>query len=99
MTDTTLTIRLPSALKAEFLAAAQESDFTAAELIQDFMRDFAMGDLPQPLDGEYWAFVAEKIELAEEDIRAGRVYSSEEVEAYFAKKRAGLAVEILDKAA
>lgn len=99
MTDSTLTIRLSAKLKAEFLAVARANHRTGAQLIREFVDDYLIGELPQPEEEGYWEFVEAKIDLAEADIRAGRYYAHDEVEAYFARKRGGETLPLMDKAA
>jgi predicted transcriptional regulator len=81
----TFTIRVDDELKNAFTAAAKAKDRTAGQLIRDFMRDYI---LKARDDDAYEAWYTRKVEAGRADAAAGRVHSSEEVEAHFAKLRA-----------
>lgn len=88
MTESTFTIRVEDDLKAAFAEAAKAQDRTGAQLIRDFMRDFVQRTREQD---SYEDWFRRKVGAGLADLRAGRVSPADEVEAYFASRRADLA--------
>lgn len=85
MSETTFTFRLDEELKAAFTTAAKAHDRTGAQLLRAFMRDYLR---TQEEAAGYDAWFRRKVEVGLAAARAGRVTPSEEVEAYFAERRA-----------
>jgi len=83
--DTLLTARIEPELHQAFMAAAAAMDRPASQIVRELVRDFVQRKQSQE---EYDAFLARKVAAGLADIAAGRTYSSEEVEAEFAVKRA-----------
>jgi predicted transcriptional regulator len=85
MAETTVIVRVEGELKAAFTAAAKAADRTTSQLLREFMRDYVKRQTEQE---EYDAWLVEKVETGRAAARDGHVKSSEEVEAYFAQRRA-----------
>lgn len=85
MPETTVVVRVDEELKAAFTGAAKAADRTTSQLLRDFMRDYVRQQVEQ---ADYDAWLREKVEAGRTAVREGRVQSSEEVEAYFARRRA-----------
>lgn len=85
MPETTFTFRVEEELKAAFTAAAKAHDRTGAQLLREFMRDYLRA---QEEAAGYAAWFRRKVEAGIAAARAGQVTPSEEVEAYFAERRA-----------
>ncbi len=85
MSEANIIVRVEDELKKAFSKAAKMADRTVSQLLRDFMRDFVKTQLEK---AEYDAWVRSKVAEGMADVRCGRVKSSEEVEAYFAAKRA-----------
>lgn len=85
MTEATVIVRVEGELKAAFTDAAKAADRTASQLLRDFMRDYVRRQAEQ---ADYDAWLRQKVEAGRAAIQEGRVKSSEEVEAYFAQRRA-----------
>jgi predicted transcriptional regulator len=84
MTDATFTFRVDEELKDAFSEAAKANDRTGAQLLRDFMRDFVQ---QQQEKAEYDAWFRRAVQKGLDSANAGRVVSSEEVEAEAAKWR------------
>ena len=84
MAESTFTFRVDADLKRQFAEIAKSRDRTGAQLIRDFMREAIAR---QQEEAEYDAWFRAKVQQGLDDAAAGRVYSSEEVEEYFAKLR------------
>ena len=80
--EAVFTLKLEPELRDAFMAAAKAADRPASQLVREFMRDYVQQD------GEYVAWLQRKVDEARADIAAGRVHSQDEVEAYFAGRRA-----------
>ncbi|WP_332719385.1 CopG family ribbon-helix-helix protein [Pelagibacterium mangrovi] len=87
MAESTFTFRVDEDLKKQFAEIAKSKDRTGAQLIRDFMREAIA---KQQEEAEYDAWFRAKVQQGLDDAAAGRVYTSEEVEEYFAKLRAEL---------
>jgi len=85
VSEASVIIRIEGELKAAFTRAAKTADRTTSQLLRDFMRDYVKRQAEQ---AEYDAWLREKVEAGRAAIREGRVSSNEEVEAYFAQRRA-----------
>lgn len=85
MTEATVIVRVDDELKTAFTEAAKAADRTTSQLLRDFMRDYVKRQAEQ---AEYDAWLREKVEAGRKAVREGRVASSEDVEAYFAQRRA-----------
>jgi predicted transcriptional regulator len=85
MAEATVIVRVEDELKTAFAEAAKKADRTASQLLRDFMRDYVRKQAEQA-DHDAWS--RQKVEAGLAAARAGRVKSSEEVEAHFAKRRA-----------
>jgi predicted transcriptional regulator len=84
--EAVFTMKLEPELRDAFMAAAKRADRPASQLMRELMRDFV--ESHEEPDEAYWEFVRRKVERSRRDVAAGRTYSNEEVEAYFAAKRA-----------
>ena len=80
--EAVFTLKLEPELRDAFMAAAKAADRPASQVVREFMRDYVQQD------GEYVAWLQRKVDEARADVAAGRVYSQDEVEAYFAGRRA-----------
>ncbi|EPC4488568.1 CopG family ribbon-helix-helix protein [Serratia liquefaciens] len=85
MSESTVVIRVDDELKIAFASAAKAADRTASQLLRDFMRDFVSRQSQQK---EYEQWLQEKIDLSRKALQEGRVVDNEDVEAYFAERRA-----------
>lgn len=85
------TLTLEQELRDEFVAAAEASDQSPAEVLQDMMQDFI---LQQKMAPDYLAFMQEKAAIARSELAAGEGISEEEVEREFAALRAAIAANI-----
>ena len=85
MAEGTFTFRVDEKLKAAFTEAARARDRTAAQLLRDFMRDYLAR---QQEEEGYDAWFRRKVDAGLTAAAKGRVTPSEEVEAYFAERRA-----------
>lgn len=85
MAEATVIVRVDDELKAAFTEAAKAADRTTSQLLRDFMRDYVRQQAEQ---ADYDAWLAEKIAAGRAAVREGRIRTSEEVEAYFAERRA-----------
>ena len=85
MSDAPFTFWVDESLKDQFSAAAKERNRTAAQLSRDFMRDF-VSQQNEALDHDAW--VRRRVQKSLESANAGRLISSEAVEAEFAERRA-----------
>lgn len=84
---TTFTLKVDSALKNSFLAAAKASDRNASQLVRDMMRDYAE---KQRKEASYNEFLRKQVEAGIKDIHEGRYLTNEEVEKIFKAKRRSL---------
>lgn len=85
MTESTVVIRVDRELKDAFADAAKSADRTASQLLRDFMRDFVQ---ERTQSAEYDAWFRRKVEAGLKAAAEGRLKTSDEVERYFAKRRA-----------
>ncbi|HID9471631.1 TPA: hypothetical protein ACXI1T_004397 [Serratia liquefaciens] len=85
MSESTVVIRVDDELKIAFASAAKAADRTASQLLRDFMRDFVSRQSQQK---EYEQWLQEKVDLSRKALQEGRVVENEDVEAYFAERRA-----------
>jgi predicted transcriptional regulator len=86
--EAVFTMKLEPELRDAFMAAAEQEDRPASQIVREMMRDYV--DQHQPMTPDYLEFLRRKVERGLADVAAGRTHSSEEVEAYFAAKRAAL---------
>jgi predicted transcriptional regulator len=80
-------MKIEPELRDEFLAEAEAVHRPASQIVREMMRDFVTR---QREARDYEAFLGRKVAAARLSIRAGLVYSNEEVEAEFAARRAAL---------
>ena len=85
--EAVFTMKLEPELRAAFMAEAEALDRPASQVVRELMREFIQR---QQESRAYDAFVAEKVQAARDDVRAGRVRDNAEVEAEFAARRAAL---------
>ncbi|MFJ3358144.1 hypothetical protein [Serratia liquefaciens] len=85
MSESTVVIRVDDELKIAFASAAKAADRTASQLLRDFMRDFVSRQSQQK---EYEQWLQEKVDLSRKALQEGSVVDNEDVEAYFAERRA-----------
>lgn len=85
MSESTVVIRVDDELKIAFASAAKAADRTASQLLRDFMRDFVSRQSQQK---EYEQWLQEKVDLSRKALQEGREVDNEDVEAYFAERRA-----------
>ncbi|HFI5310267.1 hypothetical protein C5188_22350 [Serratia liquefaciens] len=85
MSESTVVIRVDDELKIAFASAAKAADRTASQLLRDFMRDFVSRQSQQK---EYEQWLQEKVDLSRKALQEGRMVDNEDVEAYFAERRA-----------
>ena len=89
--EAVFTMKLEPELRDAFMAAAEAVDRPASQIVRELMRDFVER---RQEEREYTEFLRRKVERARRSLEAGRGRTGEEVEAYFATRRA----EILRKA-
>ena len=85
--EAVFTMKLESALRDDFMAAAQATHRPASQVLRDLMRDFVQH---QRESRDHDEFVRQNVEAGRAEIRAGLGVPHEEVEAIFAAKRAKL---------
>lgn len=85
------TLTLEQELRDEFVAAAEASDRSPAEILQDMMQDFI---LQQKMSPDYVAFMQEKVAVARSELAAGKGIPGKDVEQRFAAMRAAAAAKI-----
>jgi hypothetical protein len=83
--DAIFTMKLEPELRDEFMAEAEAAHRPASQLMRELMRDYVR---KQREARDYQAFLARKVAIAREQMRAGLGRSNEEVEAEFAALRA-----------
>lgn len=81
--DVVFTMKIESELRDQFMAAAGTTKQSASQIVRDLMKEFIER---QNEAQEYKEFLQRKIEKSRESIRAGRLVSSEDVKAEFAKR-------------
>jgi predicted transcriptional regulator len=81
------TMKLESELREAFMAEAKAANRPASQIMRELMRRYVAR---QRKKREYEAYYRSAVEAGLADIKAGRVYSSQEVEAHFAELRAKL---------
>lgn len=86
--EAVFTMKLEPELREAFMAAAEREDRPASQIVRELMRDYV--DLQRPMTAEYLALLQRSVDRGLADVAAGRTHSSEDVEAYFATKRAAL---------
>lgn len=82
--EAVFTMKLEPELRDAFMAAAQEADRPASQVLREKMREFIEER------ASYRAFLQRKVDISRRQVEEGKVYSSEEVEAYFARRREAL---------
>ena len=85
MSETSFTFQVDEDLKDKFTTAAKEQNRNGEQLLCDFMRDF-VDQQNAAADHEKWLRC--EVQIGLDAANAGRVVSSEEVEAEFAARRA-----------
>lgn len=81
--DVVFTMKIEPELRDRFMAAAGTTKQSASQIVRDLMKEFIER---QNEAQEYKEFLQRKIEKSRESIRAGRLVSSEDVKAEFAKR-------------
>jgi predicted transcriptional regulator len=78
------TMKLEPELRDAFMAAAAASHRPASQIMRELIRDF----IQSKKDAEaYNAYLRRQVELGRAQIKAGKTYSNEEVDAHMAKVR------------
>jgi len=85
MSEVTFTFRVDEGLKAEFSKLAKEQDRTPAQLLRDYMRSLIK---KKNEEAEYDVWFRQQAQIGIDQANAGETIPAEEVEAYFAEKRA-----------
>lgn len=85
--EAVFTMKLEPELRDAFMAAAAAADRPASQIVREMMRGYVA---KRKEERDYDDFVRRKVEKAMQSVEAGRLLSSEQVEAEFAKKRAEL---------
>lgn len=93
--ETTFTLRVDEQLKNRFSELAKEEDRSAAQLVRDFMRSFVQQHQSRK-DHDEW--FRTEIQAGIESANAGRVQTSDDVEAFFAQRRAATRDRLVGKA-
>lgn len=83
--EAVFTMKLEAELRADFIAEAQAADRPASQILRELMRDFVK---QQRQARDYDAFLEKKVEAARNSLQAGKGLGNEEVEAFFAARRA-----------
>ena len=85
MGDATVTFQVDENLKQAFGLAVQAQGQTEADTLRELMREY----VGRQQDAKaYDTWFREQVQIGLDDANAGRLLSSEEVEAHFAAKRA-----------
>ena len=92
MSESTFTFRVDEDLKAAFTAAAKGNDRTAAQILRETMREYIAAEAPPT--PEYVEWLRGKVEKSWADFEENGGIPGEEVEVYFAQKRAALRARI-----
>jgi predicted transcriptional regulator len=82
--EAVFTMKLEPELRDAFMAAADEVDRPASQIVRELMRGFVERGKDQRA---YDEFARRKVEIARAELEAGLGIPGEEVEAYFAKRR------------
>ncbi|MBN9036963.1 MAG: antitoxin of toxin-antitoxin stability system [Rhizobiales bacterium] len=85
--EAVFTMKLEPELRDAFMAAAAAADRPASQIVREMMRGYVA---KRKEERDYDDFVRRKVEKSMQSVEAGRLLSSEQVEAEFAKKRAEL---------
>jgi predicted transcriptional regulator len=85
MAEATVIVRVEDKLKTAFAQAAKAADRTASQLLRDFMREYVRQQSEQ---AAYDAWLGKKVAAGRAAVKRGQVQSGEDVEAYFAQRRA-----------
>ena len=85
MKEAIFTMKLEPELRNAFMAAAQAAHRPASQIVRELMREYV--ERQQMAAREYDNFLARKVELARQQVEAGRVHSDRDVEEGFASKR------------
>ncbi|WP_338556782.1 antitoxin of toxin-antitoxin stability system [Erwinia sp. E_sp_B04_7] len=86
--EAVFTMKLESALREGFIAAAKAAHRPASQVLRELMREYIRREEEKQA---YDTYLAQKVEKGRQDIRAGKSLSNDEVEAQFAARRAKLA--------
>lgn len=92
--EAVFTMKLEPELRDAFMAAAAAADRPASQIVREFMRSYVA---KRKEERDYDDFVRRKVEKSMQSVEAGRLLSSEQVEAEFAKKRAELLRRVAEK--
>jgi predicted transcriptional regulator len=84
MATTTITFEIDENLKQQFAEVARAHHCSAEELLPHLVREFVEAES----DPEYNEWFRQQVQIGLDDANAGRMISSEEVEAEFAARRA-----------
>ncbi len=82
--EAVFTMKLEPELRDAFMAEAAAADRPASQIVREFMRDFIER---QKQEREYTEFLRRKVEIARAEMKAGKVFTQEEVEAEVAERR------------
>jgi predicted transcriptional regulator len=85
MSKAVFTMKLEPELRDSFMAAAAADDRPASQIVRELMRDYIE---QRSQAREYKEFLRRKVEVGRADVREGRTFTNEEVEARFAARRA-----------
>ncbi|MFM0288040.1 antitoxin of toxin-antitoxin stability system [Paraburkholderia megapolitana] len=88
MKEAVFTMKLEAELREEFMAEAEAVHRPASQVLRELMREFVQR---QRAAREHDEFLGNKVDVARTSLRAGSGRSNAEVEAKFAKRRAGVA--------
>ncbi|MFL9872994.1 antitoxin of toxin-antitoxin stability system [Paraburkholderia megapolitana] len=88
MKEAVFTMKLEAELREEFMAEAEAVHRPASQVLRELMREFVQR---QRAAREHDEFLSSKVDVARTSLRAGSGRSNAEVEAKFAKRRAGVA--------
>lgn len=86
--EAVFTMKLESALREGFIAAAKAAHRPASQVLRELMREYIRREEEKQA---YDTYLAQKVQKGRQDIRAGKSLSNDEVEAQFAARRAELA--------
>ncbi|SMB36298.1 conserved hypothetical protein [Serratia proteamaculans] len=89
--EAVFTMKLESALREGFIAAAKASHRPASQVMRELMREYIRR---QDDSQAYETYVAEKVEKGRQSVRSGEGISNEDVEMLFAARRAKLAGKV-----
>jgi hypothetical protein len=89
--EAVFTLKLEQGLRDEFVSAAEASDLSPSQVLQELMQDFILQKKMAP---DYVAFLQDKAALARNELTDGQGLSGDDVEREFSARRAAAAARM-----